>query len=118
MAKKTLSKQEVSFDNQDNGYDISQVDRYIDVLTAAYQTAYDEYISVSEKYNALLENCKNMNVQKPPQYRPAEITVTKSMTETEILEQKIMAAANAAAEQAKFEMFAETEKLHATPLSN
>ena len=47
----TITNMELSFEKQFNGYDKGQVDSYIANIAGAYQTAYDEYNALSEKYN-------------------------------------------------------------------
>jgi cell division septum initiation protein DivIVA len=55
---------EVFFAEQKNGYDKTQVDNYIQMLTKSYQKAYKEYTDISGKYNELLQDYKKMEAEK------------------------------------------------------
>ena len=88
-----LSTENVFFDKQVNGYDRTQVDRYILSISEAYQTAYDEYASVCGKYNDLLEDYRILEEKELS--RPNADIITKTLVDAETLAQKIIANAKA-----------------------
>jgi len=55
---------EISFKEQKNGYNKLQVDNYIQKIAEAYQTAYDEYTAISEKYDSLMQDYKRLEAEK------------------------------------------------------
>lgn len=85
-----------------NGYDREQVDSYISKLSNAYQTAYNEYQDVSGKYNSLLDDCKELDIQERTGLN-SDI-IAKTLMNTEILAQKIIADAHAEAVNVKREL--------------
>ena len=100
-----MTNTEVHFEKQFNGYDRGQVDRYVASLTNAYQTAYDEYKAVCDKYNGLLEDYKEFKEKEAE--RPAADIITKTLVDTESLAHKIIA--DATEEAARITDKAETE---------
>ena len=91
----TTADTEVSFEKQFNGYDKGQVDRYIISLANAYQTAYDEYKVVCDKYSSLLEDYEDLKTKETE--RPAAEIITKTLVDSESLAHKIVTDANAEA---------------------
>ena len=91
-----IENKEVSFGKQFNGYDKGQVDRYVDSLTKAYQTAYDEYKAVCGKYNSLLEDFNELEAKEAQ--RPAAEIITKTLVDAETMASKIISDANTESE--------------------
>ena len=100
----------ITFPRQFNGYDKDEVDRYVVNLTKAYQTAYEEYNAVCAKYDELLENTKNGDGEREQNKSSAAI-IAKTLVETEMIAQRIIADANAEAEKIKEETQAATRKI-------
>ena len=89
---------DVTFTKQLNGYDRAEVDRYVENLTLAYQTAYDEYNSVCAKYNDLLEEY-GILCRQQEQNKSNVAVIAKTLVDTETLAQKIIADAQAQADK-------------------
>jgi cell division septum initiation protein DivIVA len=85
----------IAFEKQLNGYSKEQVDRYITDLATAYQSAYDEYNNVCAQHNALLDDYKLL--QAKIEERPNTGFIAKTLADTEIIVQKIIADAHAEA---------------------
>ena len=105
----TMAKTEVQFEKQFNGYDRGQVDRYIASLAKAYQTAYDEYKAVCDKYNELVVTHKDLKSKEAQQ--PAADIISKTIVDSEALAHKIIADANAEAARIRREAETEAKKL-------
>lgn len=88
-----LNIENIAFEKQFNGYDRTQVDRYVASITEAYQTAYDEYTAVCGKYNDLLEDYRRL--EEKEQSKPSADIIAKTLVDTEALAQKIIADAKA-----------------------
>jgi len=82
----------VSFENQINGYDIAQVDAYIDYITEAYQAAYDEYNVKCDEYDQLMESFKMQE-----QSRPGSEVISNTILKAKAVSEKIIADARAEA---------------------
>ena len=82
----------ICFTEEKSGYNREQVDDYVNKLSQEYQTAYNERQSVVKKYNDLLEDCKNLDVQQQTVLN-SDI-VAKTLTHTELLAQNIIADAH------------------------
>ena len=89
----------VSFRKQLNGYDIAQVDAYIESITDAYQEAYDEYNVLCEEYDKLSEDLKVF--QEREQGRISVEAISNTMLKAEEVSKKIIADARAEAEKIK-----------------
>ena len=87
----------VFFSEQQNGYDKTQVDNYIQKVTEAYQAAYKEYLDTCEKYNNLMQEYKKLETEKRSGIN-ADI-IAKTLISSEKLAQEIVD--NAHAEEAK-----------------
>jgi len=101
------------FSEQTNGYDKSQVDDYVRRLTEAYQSAYNEYQGVCVKYNNLVNDYKNLEVEKLAGTK-AEINadiIAKALLDSEILALKIKDDAKAEAEAAVAAARSEAEQI-------
>jgi len=83
---------DIIFNRRLNGYDKDEVDCYINNLTQAYQTAYDEYNAVCGKYNELLDKYNTLG-ERRENNKPDAAVITKTMAEAETLAQKIIADA-------------------------
>lgn len=88
---------EVFFAEQKDGYDKSQVDSYINKLAEAYQTAYQEYLAICEKYNSLMRDYKKLESEK--QTVVSADIVMKTLINSEKLASEIIE--NARAEETK-----------------
>jgi cell division septum initiation protein DivIVA len=100
---------EVSFDKQLSGYNREQVDQYIGNLSAAYQSAYDEYTSVCEKYDKLLQDYVQMEAKE--QDRPDADVVAKALIDAETLVQMKLAKSNEENEKTRIEAAAEAKRI-------
>ena len=114
-----MSASDISFAKQHNGYDREQVDRYIENLSNAYRTAYNEYTAVCAKYNSLLEEYKQLSerLAEQPAERPESGSgksnieiIAKTLIDTEALAQKIIADAQAEADKLREQAQEEAEK--------
>ena len=85
----------ISFTKERNGYDRAQVDKYIKKLSEAYQTTYYEYLDISGKYKSLLEERENSEKPEAVAFNPD--VAAKTLINTEILAQKIIADAQSEA---------------------
>ena len=102
----------ISFMKERNGYSKEQVDNYIKKLSEAYQTTYNEFLDISGKYKSLLDNRERSD--KPEQTGLNPDIAAKTLINTEMLAQKIIADAQADAtaimsEASKIRSDAETE---------
>jgi len=88
---------EIIFSEQKNGYDKSQVDDYIRRLTEAYEKAYSEYLSICDKYNALVQDYKKLESEK--QVGAKANVMARALIASEKLSQEIID--NAYGEEAK-----------------
>jgi len=107
---KPMTINDVSFAKQFNGYDRAEVDRYVENLTQAYQTAYDEYNSVCAKYNDLLDKYGALCRQQE-QNKSNVVVIAKTLVDTETLAHKIIADAQTEAEKIKAYSLTEAQKL-------
>ena len=89
---------DVTFTKQLNGYDRAEVDSYVENLTLAYQTAYDEYNSVCAKYNDLLEEYRIL-CREQEQNKSNVDVIAKTLVDTETLAHKIIVDAQAHADK-------------------
>ena len=89
----------VRFENQINGYDIAQVDTYIECITGAYQAAYDEYNVKCDEYDKLMEHFKKLQTQE--QSRPSPAVISDTIFKATVVTEKIIADAQAQAEKIK-----------------
>jgi len=103
--KKILSKEvkpmadnDVEFAKQVMGYDRTEVDSYVENLSQAYQTAYDEYNSVCVKYNDLLEKYDALRRQQE-QNKSDVAVIARTLVDTETLAHTIIADAQAQADK-------------------
>ena len=101
----------VSFENQINGYDIAQVDTYIEYITKAYQAAYDEYKVKCNEYDQLLESLKKL--LKREQSRPSPEVISNTILKAEVVSEEIIADARAEAEKIITDARAKAEKIAA-----
>ena len=88
----------ITFTREKNGYDREQVDSYIKKVSDAYQTTYYEYLDINSKYSKLVEEREKAGAEEN-QERPgmnSEIAA-KTLINTEMLAQKIIADAQAEA---------------------
>jgi len=92
-----MTETHIGFEIEKKGYKREQVDSYIKKLSDAYQTTYDEYQEINNKYNELLEYCGNTSAQLQPSTHAA--IMANTLKYTEILAQKIIADAQAEASQ-------------------
>ena len=88
---------EILLGEQKNGYDKSQVDDYIRRLTEAYDKVYSEYLSICNKYNALVQDCKKLESEK--QTGTKANVIARALIASEKLSQEIID--NAYGEEAK-----------------
>ena len=103
------SGNKVSFENQINGYDITQVDSYIECITDAYQTAYDEYNVKCDEYNRLLESYKMLQTQE--QSRPSTEVISNTLLKAEVASEKFIADARVEAKRVIADACAEADKI-------
>jgi len=96
MTDKIAAKSDVVFDQQYDGYNKEQVDRYIANLAAAYQKVYDEYNGMCSTYNGLVNDLKSLQLQEQ-QSRHNTDAIGKALVEAEALAQKIIADARSEA---------------------
>jgi DivIVA domain-containing protein len=108
--KTEIAASEITFKKQFNGYDKDEVDRYINNLAQAYQTAYEEYAAVCAKYNELLEAHARLGEQQE-QNKSGAAVIARTLVDAETLAQKIIADAYAEADKIKAETHAEAQKL-------
>ena len=90
-----MTKTEIVFTEEKNGYAKDEVDNYVEKISEAYQKAYGEYQTVCDNYkklydtyNSLLEESKMTNV--PRQTGLNSEIIAKTLMDTEILAQKII----------------------------
>jgi len=94
-----IQSSEVSFNKQENGYDITQVDAYIKSITEAYQSAYEQNNIICNKYNQLLENFKMLQMRE--QSRPSAEVISNTLLNAEMFSKKIITEAQAEADKLK-----------------
>ena len=109
METTTNQNANIAFEKQLNGYDREQVDSYIKNLSAAYQSAYEEYTAACEKFNALLDEHKSLQARE--QSRPNADVIAKTLIDTETLARKIIEEANAEAAAAGAQARADAQKI-------
>jgi len=85
----------VSFESQINGYDKTQVDAYIEYISDAYQSAYDEYNVICDEYDRLQESIKMLQLQE--QSRPGTEVISNTILKAKGVSEKIIADARAEA---------------------
>jgi len=95
---KPMTSNEVTFAKQIMGYDRDEVDSYVENLSQAYQTAYDEYNSVCAKYNDLLEEYDSI-WRKQEQNESNVAVIARTLVDTETLAHTIIADAQAQADK-------------------
>ena len=93
-----MTSNEVTFAKQIMGYDRDEVDSYVENLSQAYQTAYDEYNSVCAKYNDLLEEYDSI-WRKQEQNESNVAVIARTLVDTETLAHTIIADAQAQADK-------------------
>ncbi|MCL2160011.1 MAG: DivIVA domain-containing protein [Oscillospiraceae bacterium] len=79
---------EIVFNRQKNGYDTAQVDNYIKKIAEAYQSAYDEYAAMREKYDGLLSEHEKLKAG-PALESDTEI-IAKALLEAEKIKKDIL----------------------------
>jgi len=105
-----MTANNVFFNKRFNGYDKDEVDSYIKNLTRAYQTAYDEYNIVCNKYNELLDEYKTLGEQHDENVSTAAV-IAKTMVEAEAFAQKIIADARIETDKIKIEAQNSVQKI-------
>ena len=85
----------ISFAKEKNGYDRAQVDSYIKKISDAYETTYYEFLDVSGKYKSLMEERESSGSREETGMN-ADVAA-KTLINTEMLAQKIIADAQAEA---------------------
>jgi DivIVA domain-containing protein len=88
LMTESVTNSSVTFEKQLNGYDRGQVDQYIARLAEAYQEAYDEYTSISDKNDDLLKEIEEL--KKESKNAPNAEVITKTLLSSEILAQKTL----------------------------
>lgn len=81
-----MMKIDVSFIKKIFGYDVKQVDGYIEKLARAYQTAYDEYNILYAKYRELNEKRETEQPETAPEFDYG--IVAKTLVNAEVLAKK------------------------------
>jgi len=104
-----ISTPEVSFEKQLSGYDRGQVNRYIANISEAYQTAYNEYTAVCEKYNSLLEDYRKL--EEKEQNKPGADIIAKTLVDTESLAHRILEDAGSEAARITSDAIAEAKRI-------
>ena len=89
----------IVFQNEENGYSKSQVDSYIEKLSAAYQAAYDENQMMQRKYSTLIEEHSRLEEESQSKVNP--VVLAKTIMDMEMLAQSILNEAKAEAENLK-----------------
>ena len=92
-----MVSQEITFSRQLSGYDRDQVDRYLQRLCDAYQTAYDGYNEMMHEYNTLLRRYRQLEEQEMS--RPNQDIIAKILVDSESAAQKRISEANSEAEK-------------------
>jgi len=95
---KPMTSNDIAFARQMMGYDRAEVDSYVENLSLAYQTAYDEYNSVCAKYNGLLEEYGAL-WQQQEQNKSNAAVIARTLVDTETLAHTILADAQAQADK-------------------
>ena len=94
-----MNNMNINFSEEKFGYNRGQVDSYIKMLSGAYEETYTECQEIQRKYNNLLEERRDTREQ--PEL--STDIITKTLINTEILAQKIIADAQAEVAAAKME---------------
>jgi len=92
----TMTSTGVTFEKQINGYDKTQVDRYIDSIAQAYQIVYEEFISVCYENNDLLK--KNDELTEQMKNTPNADAIARALISAELLAHEIIDDAKTEAE--------------------
>ena len=79
------------------GYDISQVNNYVNKFAQAYQTVYDEYKSLYGKYNDLLKKHNELEVRDKNTLNPD--IISKTLINAEMLARQIISEGEAEAKK-------------------
>jgi cell division septum initiation protein DivIVA len=85
---KKMMKMDISFNKRIFGYDMEQVRRYVEKISDAYQTAYDEYNSLSAKYEELTERFAKESISG--QAESGAEFIAKAMLSGEVLVKKLI----------------------------
>jgi len=101
----------ITFQKQLNGYNRDEVDRYVENLAGAFQTANEEYKTVCAEYNELLYEYKKIETEREQQSKASSEIVAKLLIETELVAQKITGDAESEAEILKSTAQAEAKKI-------
>lgn len=86
-----------------NGYDTHEVNNYIQILSGAYQTAYDEFGVLKASYDSLLEKYEKANAYGDGTEEPQAAGIVKVLTDAQIVARKIVEVAREEAEQIRAE---------------
>ena len=92
---------QILFQSETGGYNKNQVNAYINKLTEAYQSAYDENQALISKYNDLLEEL--LSIENKESTKMNSQFVAKTIVDTEVLAKSIIDDAFAQAECIKAE---------------
>ena len=100
-----MTNTNIYFTEERKGYDKKQVDSYIKKLSEAYQTTFDEYKEINDKYENLLVDCnqQNENDNKQESTELNSEIITKALLNAEKLAQSITVDARAEAAAVKSE---------------
>ena len=88
-----MTNENGSLFRQVDGYAKDEVDRYVSILTEAYQKAFDEYNSLSDKYDDLLEQYNTLSLRQ--ERRSGYRDVTEQSAGAEVFAQPVIADAQA-----------------------
>ena len=105
----TMVRTKVSFGKRFNGYSRKEVNRYIDNLSTAYRSAYDEYAILNNEHDELLEKYELLKTQT--QDTASSDMAAQTLYNTELLAQQIINDANEAAAETKAEARMEAKKI-------
>ena len=111
----TQTTRDLVFEKQENGYNKTQVDIYISSLTNAYQTAYNEYTTLCDKYNGLLVEYKDL--KEKAQSTPNAGIIAKALVDAELFAQKIISDSNIEAARITTNALADAKKIKDESLS-
>ena len=109
-----MTANEISFAKQYNGYNREQVDRYIESITNAYRSAYNEYTEVCAKHSSLLNDYKELSERLAKQQESSTSnvdTIAKALVDTEALVKKIIADAQVEADKIREQAQADSERI-------
>ena len=90
---------EITFNNQKNGYDKTQVNNYVQKIAEAYQKMYEEHTAICEKYDNLLQDYKKLEEQNQNAVATSTEMIAKTLIDTEKLAKRIVG--NARKEEAR-----------------